>query len=182
MRVRQSMFSNIFSEQIPPKIKLNTLYVLSRGDMRVRVKFDSLHQMNRLVRLGRLQRPFKRFYSAELDPANKSDYAAYVEHWTQHFKTVEEDFELERGLNHIFAADWVPSVDVISEALKASRRLNTFPTAVRILEALEQKAAKPDVYAQYAAQLDALLKELGVPHRKELGDFAIYRDRDPWKE
>ncbi|KAI8904294.1 cytochrome c oxidase, subunit VA/VI [Gorgonomyces haynaldii] len=123
-----------------------------------------------------------RFYSSELDPANKSEYDQYVDHWKHHFATVDEDFELERGLNHIFAADWVPSVEVVEEALKASRRLNTFATAVRILEGLEEKAPKKDQYEQYIRHLSPLLKDLGVPEKKELGEFAIFRDRNPWLE
>ena len=119
-----------------------------------------------------------RLYSAhELDPANAKDYAGYVEQWSNHFKTAEDDFELERGLNLIFAADWVPSLEVITEALKASRRLNTFATAVRILEALEEKAYKKEQYAQYIKELKPLLEELGVPEKKDLGAFDIVRIR-----
>ena len=118
-----------------------------------------------------------RLYSAGLDPASSKDYNAYVEKWSTHFKTCEDDFELERGLNHIFAADWVPSVGVIEEALKASRRLNTFATAVRILEALEQKAYKKEHYTEYIKELSPLLTELGVPQRKELGEYEIVRHK-----
>ncbi len=133
--------------------------------------------MSTLV-LRRLNRP----YSKELDPANKNDYDAFVDQWRSHFRSVEDNFELERGLNHIFAADWVPSLEVIEEAIKASRRLNTFATAVRILEGLENKAYKPEQYHEYLRHLSPLLKEYGVVEKKDLGDFEVYRDRDPWKE
>lgn len=136
--------------------------------------------MLRLRQLCRLQP--QRLYSSHLDPATKGDYQAFVDHWTHHFSAVDEDFELERGLNHIFAADWVPSVELVAEALKASRRLNSFATAVRVLEALEEKAYKKDQYTQYIAHLSPLLKELGVPEKKQLGGFAVYRDRNPWTE
>jgi cytochrome c oxidase subunit 5a len=99
-----------------------------------------------------------------------------------HFKSVEDDFELERGLNHIFAADWVPSVELIAEALKASRRLDTFATAVRILEGLEEKAYKKEQYQQYIRHLSPLLTELGIVEKKDIGEFKIYRDRNPWME
>ncbi len=114
----------------------------------------------------------------ELDPAESKDYDAFVKHWNEHFKTVEDEFELERGLNHIFHADWVPAVEVIEEALKASRRLNAFATAVRTLEALEDKAYKKEQYQQYIRELKPLLTELGIPERKELGEFDIIRLRD----
>ena len=121
-----------------------------------------------------------RFNSSELSPSNKKDYDAYVQKWHKHFATCDDDFELERGLNHIFAADWVPSVEVLAEALKASRRLNTFATAVRILEGLEGKVYKKEQYAAYLAELKPLLEELGVPQKSELGDFVVVRDRKLW--
>ena len=40
----------------------------------------------------------------------------------------------QRNLNNAFAYDLVPSVEVLSAALKAARRVNDFPTAVRIFE------------------------------------------------
>jgi len=122
-----------------------------------------------------------RFYSSELDPANKKDYDQYVQKWNTHFSTCEDDFELERGLNHIFAADWVPSVEVLSEALKASRRLNSFATAVRILEGLENKVYKKEQYTAYLTELKPLLEELGVPQKSELGAFEMVRDKKPWE-
>jgi hypothetical protein len=56
-------------------------------------------QMNRLFKVPRfslLSRPFlnTRFYSHALDPANKTDYSAYVAEWRQHFTECEDDFEL----------------------------------------------------------------------------------------
>ena len=40
----------------------------------------------------------------------------------------------QRNLNNAFAYDLVPSPSVITAALKAARRVNDFPTAVRIFE------------------------------------------------
>ncbi|KAJ3410362.1 Cytochrome c oxidase subunit 6 [Chytridiales sp. JEL 0842] len=122
-----------------------------------------------------------RSYSTELDPAKSKDYDAYVTQWLQHFSTVEDDFELERGLNHIFAVDWAPSVEVITEALKASRRLNTFPTAVRILEALEHKTKK-DQYQAYLKELQPLLDELGVVDKHALGEIKSVRQKRWWAD
>lgn len=122
-----------------------------------------------------------RLYS-DLDPANKGEYDQFVTLWHNHFKNVEDEFELERGLNHIFSADWVPSVEVISEALQASRRLNTFATAVRILEGLEEKAYKKEQYHAYLKELSPLLQELGVHDKSGLGEFLPYRDRKASEE
>lgn len=113
-----------------------------------------------LLRTG-ISRMAIRSYS-DLNPANKKDYDSFVNQWHTHFKVCDDDFELERGLNHIFAADWVPSVEVIEEAIKATRRLNTFATAVRILEALEEKAYKKEQYQQYLDELKPMLEEYGI--------------------
>lgn len=40
----------------------------------------------------------------------------------------------QRNLNNAFAYDLVPSSSVISAALRAARRVNDFPTAVRVFE------------------------------------------------
>lgn len=122
----------------------------------------------------------KRTYATDLDPANSKDYNAYVQLWQSHFSTCEDDFELERGLNHIFSADWVPSYEVVVEAIKASRRLNTFATAVRILEALENKVENKVQYEAYIKELRPVLDELGIPERKELGEFKAVRDPSRW--
>jgi cytochrome c oxidase subunit 5a len=123
-----------------------------------------------------------RFYSAELDPAKSKDYDAYVSQWLTHFTTVEDDFELERGLNHIFSVDWAPSVEVISEAIKASRRLNTFATTVRILEALEHKCGKKELYQTYLTEMKPLLDDLGVVDKHALGDIKSVRQKRWWAD
>jgi len=41
---------------------------------------------------------------------------------------------VQRNLNNSFAYDLVPSTTVIVAALKAARRVNDYPTAVRIFE------------------------------------------------
>lgn len=45
---------------------------------------------------------------------------------------------LQRNLNNCFAYDLVPSVQVLSAALKAARRVNDFPTAVRVFEGMRK--------------------------------------------
>ena len=47
---------------------------------------------------------------------------------------MQDVFELQRNLNNAFAYDLVPSPTVITAALRAARRVNDFPTAVRIFE------------------------------------------------
>lgn len=40
----------------------------------------------------------------------------------------------QRNLNNCFAYDLVPSPSVITAALQAARRVNDFPSAVRVFE------------------------------------------------
>ena len=47
---------------------------------------------------------------------------------------MQDVFELQRNLNNAFAYDLVPSPSVVIAALRAARRVNDFPTAVRIFE------------------------------------------------
>lgn len=54
--------------------------------------------------------------------------------YEKEFDNVQDVFELQRNLNNAFAYDLVPSPSVIIAALRAARRVNDFPTAVRIFE------------------------------------------------
>ena len=54
--------------------------------------------------------------------------------YEKEFDAVQDVFELQRNLNNAFAYDLVPAPSVIVAALKAARRVNDFPTAVRIFE------------------------------------------------
>lgn len=49
----------------------------------------------------------------------------------------------QRNLNNAFAYDLVPSVEVLAAALKAARRVNDFPTAVRIFEGASSTTTTP---------------------------------------
>jgi hypothetical protein len=54
--------------------------------------------------------------------------------YEKEFESVQDVFELQRNLNNAFAYDLVPSPSVVIAALRAARRVNDFPTAVRIFE------------------------------------------------
>ncbi|KAJ3336771.1 FK506-binding protein 2B [Gonapodya sp. JEL0774] len=107
------------------------------------------------------------YSSHNLDP--ESHYDAFVSQWAGFFKEVDDEYDFEVGLNEVFVHDWVPALSVVEEALKAARRLNSFPTAVRILEGIEERAENKSQYEQYLAELKPLLTELGVPTKAELG-------------
>ncbi|OXV07040.1 hypothetical protein Egran_05196 [Elaphomyces granulatus] len=95
-------------------------------------------------------------------------YEEFSARYEKEFDAVEDVFELQRNLNNAFAYDLVPSVEVLSAALKAARRVNDFPTAVRIFEGIKEKVENDLQYQQYLEKLDGLRKELGVALREEL--------------
>ncbi|KAK9767824.1 Cytochrome c oxidase subunit 6 [Basidiobolus ranarum] len=107
-----------------------------------------------------------RFYSAGHE---EESFEALTDRYVKFFDGVDDIFELQRGLNNCFAYDMVPSPSVVESALKASRRVNDFATAVRIFEGLKQKVENEGQYKQYLEELKAIKEELGVPTREEMG-------------
>ena len=77
------------------------------------------------------------------------------------FESVEDSFELQRGLNNCFAYDLVPGTPIVEAALKAARRLNDYPTAVRIFEGVKEKVENQSQYKAYLDEFADLRKELG---------------------
>jgi cytochrome c oxidase subunit 5a len=63
----------------------------------------------------------------------------------------------------------VPSEQVCEAALRACRRVNDYPTAVRVFEGLKQKCPNDSQYKQYMTVLEPLRVELGIETREELG-------------
>lgn len=95
-------------------------------------------------------------------------YEEFSARFEKEFDGVQDVFELQRNLNNCFAYDLVPSVEVLTAALKAARRVNDFPTAVRIFEGIKAKVENQEQYEQYLKALDSLRQELGVALREEL--------------
>ncbi|KAF9314870.1 Cytochrome c oxidase subunit 6 [Podila horticola] len=106
-----------------------------------------------------------RNYSAE---HQEESFEHFTERFVKFFDNVDDLFELQRGLNNAFGYDLVPSTSVIEAALKAARRVNDYPTAVRILEGLKVKAGSDALYKQYMEELAPLKAELGVETKEEL--------------
>lgn len=53
----------------------------------------------------------------------------------------------QRNLNNCFAYDLVPSPSVIISALRAARRVNDFPSAVRVFEGTILQSSLPTLFA-----------------------------------
>eukprot|EP00051_Salpingoeca_urceolata_P026482 m.477454 g.477454 ORF g.477454 m.477454 type:complete len:190 (-) comp20849_c0_seq1:251-820(-) len=90
--------------------------------------------------------------------------------WTSYFDDPElPAVQVRRGLNDVFAHDLVPSAKIIESALRATRRVNDFPTSVRIFEGIADKAPTPDVYQQIVSELKPVIEELHLSLPDELG-------------
>ncbi|KAJ9058910.1 Cytochrome c oxidase subunit 6 [Entomophthora muscae] len=102
-----------------------------------------------------------------------SDHSETFEEFTvryvKFFEQVDDTFELQRGLNNCFSYDLVPAPSVIEAALKASRRVNDYGTAVRIFEGIKDKVETEDQYKAYLDELKPLREELNIHTKEELG-------------
>ncbi|RFU25827.1 hypothetical protein B7463_g10513, partial [Scytalidium lignicola] len=99
---------------------------------------------------------------------HEESFEEFTARYEKEFDGVQDVFELQRNLNNAFAYDLVPSPSVIVAALKAARRVNDFPTAVRIFEGIKAKVENRGQYDQYLQELAPLREELGVILKEEL--------------
>lgn len=103
---------------------------------------------------------------------NYSDHSETFEEFNDRylkfFESVEDQFEAQRGLNNAFAQDLVPSPEVIEAALRAARRVNDFPLAVRVFEGIKHKVMNENQYKQYLEVLKPVREELGITLKEEL--------------
>lgn len=88
--------------------------------------------------------------------------------YEKEFDGVQDVFELQRNLNNAFAYDLVPSPSVIIAALKAARRVNDFPTAVRVFEGIKAKVENKGQYKEYLEELKPMREEMGIVLKEDL--------------
>ena len=74
----------------------------------------------------------------------------------------------QRNLNNCFAYDLVPSPTVITAALRAARRVNDFPSAVRVFEGIKFKVENKSQYEEYLQELEPIREELGIPLKEAM--------------
>jgi len=99
---------------------------------------------------------------------HEESFEEFTARYEKEFDGVQDVFELQRNLNNAFAYDLVPSPSVLTAALKAARRVNDFPTAVRIFEGIKAKVENKGQYEQYLEELKPLREELGVSLKEDL--------------
>jgi cytochrome c oxidase subunit 5a len=92
----------------------------------------------------------------------QESFEGFSERYVKFFQDAEDLFEVQRGLNNCFAHDLVPSTSVIEAALRASRRVNDFSTAVRIFEGIREKVENKQQYQAYLDELKGVREDLGT--------------------
>ncbi|KAJ1668494.1 Cytochrome c oxidase subunit 6 [Coemansia sp. RSA 1813] len=107
----------------------------------------------------------RRLYSEQPEET----YEQFTNRYVKFFENVDDQFELQRGLNNCFAYDLVPDVAICEAALRAARRIDDFSTAVRVFEALKIKVDKTSQYEDYLQALKPVKDELGLLTKEELG-------------
>ncbi|KAI0104880.1 cytochrome c oxidase subunit [Nemania sp. FL0031] len=95
-------------------------------------------------------------------------FEEFTARYEKEFDAVQDVFELQRNLNNAFAYDLVPSPSVLQAALRAARRVNDFPTAVRVFEGVKAKVENNGQYEQYLAELKPLREEFGIVLKEEM--------------
>ncbi|ETN44164.1 uncharacterized protein HMPREF1541_10714 [Cyphellophora europaea CBS 101466] len=95
-------------------------------------------------------------------------FEEFSSRYEKEFDAVQDVFELQRNLNNAFAYDLVPSPGVVTAALKAARRVNDYPTAVRIFEGIKAKVENIQQYEEYLEELKPVREELGINLKEDL--------------
>ncbi|XP_061621388.1 cytochrome c oxidase subunit 5A, mitochondrial-like [Phyllopteryx taeniolatus] len=91
--------------------------------------------------------------------------------WVTYFNKPDIDaWELKKGMNTLIGYDLVPEAKILDSALRACRRLNDLASAIRILEAVKDKAGPHrDIYPYLIQELKPTLEELCISTPEELG-------------
>lgn len=102
------------------------------------------------------------------DAHDEETFEEFTARYEKEFDQAYDLFEVQRVLNNCFSYDLVPAPAVIEKALRAARRVNDLPTAVRVFEALKYKVENEDQYKAYLDELKEVRQELGIPLKEEL--------------
>lgn len=100
--------------------------------------------------------------------ADEETFEEFTTRFEKEFDEAYDLFEVQRVLNNCFSYDLVPAPAVLEKALRAARRVNDLPTAIRVFEALKYKVENEDQYKAYLEELKDIREELGVPLKEEL--------------
>ena len=109
-----------------------------------------------------VSRSFSTTLRARSSAHETETFESFTERYTTFFQSVEDLFELQRGLNNCFAYDLVPAPSVIEAALRAARRVDDYSTAVRVFEGIKEKVENKSQYEAYLRELQSVKEELGM--------------------
>ena len=109
----------------------------------------------------------KRFYSSSKEMSDEE----FDDKWEGYFNREDIDsWELKKGVNDLYGHDLVPEPKIVSAMLKAARRLDDLPMAIRILEAVKQKGnCDEKIYSYILSEIRPTLDDLGLKTPEELG-------------
>ena len=91
--------------------------------------------------------------------------------WIEFFNSPNiDEFGIRQGFNDLYCLyDAVPEPEVVAAALRATKRINSFATAIRIIEGVKQKAGGDmNVYNYIIENIRPTLDELGINTLEEL--------------
>lgn len=119
-----------------------------------------------LMPLLSLATPWQRYSTKVHETAEEFDAK-----WVEYFNREDIDsWELKRGLNDLYGHDLVPEPKIVVAMIRAARRLNDVAMAIRILEAVKEKAAgNQEIYSYIVQEIRPTLDELGLGTPEELG-------------
>ena len=109
----------------------------------------------------------KRTYSKKAQETDEE----FDTRWLSYFNREDIDaWELKKGLNELYGHDVVPEPKIVVAMLKAARRLDDVAMAIRVLEAVKEKAAgNQTIYTYIMDEVKPTLDELGIITPEELG-------------
>ncbi|SCV05550.1 LANO_0H09956g1_1 [Lachancea nothofagi CBS 11611] len=102
------------------------------------------------------------------DQHDEETFEEFTVRYEKEFDQAYDLFEVQRVLNNCFSYDLVPAPAVVEKALRAARRVNDLPTAIRVFEALKYKVENEEQYNAYLEELKDVRAELGIPLKEEL--------------
>ena len=110
---------------------------------------------------------YRRAYSTKVQETDEE----FDARWLSYFNREDIDaWELKKGLNELYGHDVVPEPVIVVAMLKAAKRLNDVAMAIRILEAVKEKAAgNQTIYTYIMDGVKPTLDELGIGTPEELG-------------
>ena len=91
---------------------------------------------------------------AELSPEE------FDQGWIDYFSNESlDDWELRRGINILYGQDAIPDPKIVVAVLRAARRQNDVATAIRFLEAVNEKTAGNRKIYSYILQVIGLITQ-----------------------